>query len=1064
MKNLEKKALGWADWAIAGALAVSAAVLYFASMANYVFPGESARLAAVWSGLDTSGFTMYPLAKAVAGLFGYGNAFAPVCGAVSVAALYLLIVFCARARITGESFLEHTSPAARFGGAVAAVVFMLMPAVREASTHLEPRIFDVMWALLSLLLLVPFVRAPKYAAWIFPVAAGAMAGFGLTDSPLFLFLLPVHFFATWAAAKRRGGRGYGAAAVFLLVFIAAFFAYAPSAFGDFGEGLRFLKKAAKAYREPRNWMLVFFFSTLPFVISLFSARKAFGERSGWTQWLFHIAMTFVSILAIATPLAPSSLMRPYGVLPVAASAYAAFTVGYLAVYWWLQARSVGRVNESLRNASALRTGRYIAFVSGGVYAVALLFSSLLNLFAFDRDAGAFADKVADRILADLGDRTWFVSDGTLDDHLRFAARRSGRELNLVCIHRDLDKRYLAELAELVKARKLGGERNGDLAISLSLGVLTFVQDWFAADPSAAKSVAVFGSPDLWYAAKVKPVPEFLFFGADPARAPDWGAWKEFDELLKAPKGWGSYRLWSVSDPVERMRLNLRRHVGLIANNRGVWLQDAGKDDEAFALYELVLNDIDADNVCALFNEFELARAGNKKALAKKAAVERALKAIVEDKSRRYRLWALANYYGYIRNPEIFMKLGFAWARSGRPGEALQQIHRAIDFIPTDKRSALLNMMAALYASESDRKKSRETYESVLASDAGNHDALIGLMRLELLDGNQEKALEYLAKATAAAGDDPRMRTEVALLHMMRGELDRAGEILRKATDADNGDLQAWSLLGAVTIQKIDATKDGKKRAELMKYLEDVVLATMEKQARSASDYYLQTTRAFVLLRKNEDRRREARDAFVAAARARPDIDATADIILGLDISLNDTADAERQAREVLRRNRKAPLANYVMGSLALQNGRMVEAETFLRRAVDTPKPVVLALNDLAEVLRRNRNFKEAETHARKATRIDPNLYVAWETLGAILLDAKGDLGEAEECVKKACELSKGKDGKESDVRMLITLARVQLARGETARGKGTLRKVNARIGELSEYERREFEELRKSAR
>ena len=153
-----------------------------------------------------------------------------------------------------------------------------------------------------------------------------------------------------------------------------------------------------------------------------------------------------------------------------------------------------------------------------------------------------------------------------------------------------------------------------------------------------------------------------------------------------------------------------------------------------------------------------------------------------------------------------------------------------------------------------------------------------------------------------------------------------------------------------------------------------------------------------------------------------------------------------------------------MGSLALQKGEYAEAEAFLRRAVDGPKPVVLALNDLAEVLRRGEKYDEAETFARKATQTDPNLYVAWETLGAIIMDRKGDLDEAERCVQKACELSKGDDGRDVDVRMLVSLARVQLAKGDKPRGKGTLRKVAARIDELSDFERREFEEIRKSAK
>ncbi len=1066
MERPQNKKLTAVDWLIAGVLAVVAAILYFASLANYIYPGESARLSALWNGLDASTFTMYPLAKAFAGLFGYGNLFAPICGALSVAAIYLVVSFFVCARTSQDDFAEQIVSARRLGGVIAAVVFMLTPAVREAATHLEPRLFDILWVLLATLLLPLFARAPKFIAWAVPLVLGVMMGLGLADSPLFLLLLPFFFMAVWRTSKVRGGSGYVAATIFLLIFIVAFFSYAPGAFGSFGEGLKFLKSLANAYIGTPNWLFVFLFATVPFFIALFSSNTAFRAQSdGWMQRLFHSTMTFVSILAIATPLAPSSLMRPYGVLPVAACAFATMTVGYLVVYWYLQFKAVrlGRAEDSARGD--INFGRIIALVCGGIYAVALLFSSLLNLFTFDRNAGAFADKVADRILADLGDRIWFVTDGTLDDHLRFAARRSGRELNLICLQRDLDKKYLADLSELVKAKELGGEKNNDLVISLSsFGVLTFMQDWLSVDPAAAKAVAVFGSPDLLYAAKIKPIPELLFFGADPARTPDWGAWPEFDQLLSAPHGWGSYRLWTVKNPLDRMRLNLRRHLGLIANNRGVWLQDEGKPDEAFEMYERVLNEIDTDNVCALFNEFELARAGNKKALAKKTTIERALKAIVDDENRRYRLWTLANYYGYIRSPEIFMKLGFAWARSGRPGEALQQIHRAIDLVPTDKRTAFINMMAALYANENEQGKSRELYESVLAKDANNHDALIGLMRLELLEGNSEKALTYLEQATEAAGDDPRLRTEVALLHMMRGELDQARELLRQVTDANRDNLQAWSLLGAVTIQKIDATKDEKEKAALMKYLEDVVLATMEKQARSSSDYHLQTTRAFILLRKKEDRRREARDAFIAASRARPDITATAEIILDLDIALNDTVDAERQAREVLRRNRKAPRANYVMGSLALQNGRMEEAEMFLRRAADAQRPDVLALNDLAEVLRRKKNFQSAEKYARRAVAAAPKLYVAWETLGAILLDSKGDLNEAEECVKKACELSKDKNGKEADVRMLITLARVQLARGETARGKGTLRKVKDRLGELSEFERHEFEELRKSAR
>jgi len=210
--------------------------------------------------------------------------------------------------------------------------------------------------------------------------------------------------------------------------------------------------------------------------------------------------------------------------------------------------------------------------------------------------------------------------------------------------------------------------------------------------------------------------------------------------------------------------------------------------------------------------------------------------------------------------------------------------------------------------------------------------------------------------------------------------------------------------------------------------------------------------------------KSARDAFIVVAKERPDISATSDMILGLDIQMNDVDDAERQAVDTLATNRKDPLANYVMGSIALRKDNLDEAETHLRISAEAANPMPMALNDLAELLRRRKNYEEAEAFARKATAADPKLYVAWETLGSTLMDAGKSFDEAEQCVQKACDLSKDENGKLADVRMLISLARVQIKRGEMARGKGTLRTVLGRIDELTEFEKREFEELRKSAR
>ena len=1034
------------NWLLAGAFGLVAAIVYFCSTATYAYPGTSAHLMALWRGLVSGGSANSPFMAVFAKALGGGNLIAPICGIIAVVMFFHLVYAFVAWRIRNENMVFRRNRIALIAAITATSVFFLTPAVREAATHLEPRMFDFMWALICLALALPFFRLSKGLSLLFPALLGAMVALGLCDSALFIAFMPFYLVLVVMMAFRHGRKPYLPVFLFALAAIVTLLVAVNALGAGLLPTLRNLSRELMGYNATPGWLFVLLFTTLPFVVALFSSGRAFTEKPGLVPWLFHGAMSFVVILAVATPLSPSALMEPYGILPVATSAFAAAVAGYLVAFWW--------VNRD----------RAVGIITGGILAFVLAVTCVWNLFSFDGDAGDFADKVARRVISDLGSRRWLVTDGTLDDHLALVAAESGKDVHFISLARDLDVKYLDELGEIVEKEGIGGSKNGALRLSLSLGVLPFVQDWFASDPTAAKDVAIFGAPDLWFSAGLTPVPEFLFFGADETVVPDWTGWKEFDAILKAPKGWGSYHDRKVSNPVDRMRFNLRRHIGFVANNRGVYLQDKKRDDEAFAMYELVLNEIDRDNICAIFNEVAMVGQNHPQATKKKKDLERMLKAAVEDKSRRYLLWRLGTYYGYIRNPDTFIRLGHAWARSGRPGDALSQIRRAIDFVPSDKKTILLNMMAALYASENDQRKSRSIYEAVLAQDAKDHDALIGMMRLELLDGNSQKALEYLQRAAENSGEGKRAKIELAMVAMMKNDLAQAKALLRKAVDSDTKDMQAWSLLASVVMQQIDAAKNEKEKTALSKELEDEIMPSMEKRTSDQFDYYLQATKGFVLLRKGEEKRRDARDAFVVAAKARPDISATQDLVLGLDISLDDKEHAEDHAREVLRRNRKAPLANYVMGSLALGRGRYADAEAYLRIAAEAPQPVVLALNDLAEVLRRTKNFADAARYARLATEKAPGLYVAWETLGSVLMDADQNLDEAEACIRKACELSKDKNGHEADIRMLVSLARVQVRRNDVQHAKVTIRKVRARIKELSEFEKREFEDVVKGVR
>ena len=152
-----------------------AAVVYFASMANYAFPGESAHLQALWRGLDFTTAAPYPLMAIYAKLLGAGNVLAPICGTLSVGLLFLLVCFFVRQRIHGEHTARKAEQISLVAATVAAVVFMLTPAVRSAASHLEPRLFDATWALLLFVLAIPFLLVDSGVALVFPALMGALA-------------------------------------------------------------------------------------------------------------------------------------------------------------------------------------------------------------------------------------------------------------------------------------------------------------------------------------------------------------------------------------------------------------------------------------------------------------------------------------------------------------------------------------------------------------------------------------------------------------------------------------------------------------------------------------------------------------------------------------------------------------------------------------------------------------------------------------------------------------------------------------------------------------------------
>ncbi|MDD4019670.1 MAG: tetratricopeptide repeat protein [Kiritimatiellae bacterium] len=1060
------------DWLLSLGLGVLAAVVYGLTLSKGVYPGESARLMSVYSGIETLELPLHPLWGAAVSwlstltIFSLPvrlNMFSAVCAVLSVMLLYRLVSFLIHDVIYEEYSVQYAPRVACWAGAVSALAFLFAVPVWHAATRLQYQGFDLLLVLAAAYLLVLYA---EYRWRVFLVLFSVLQGVGVVESVIFIPMAPVFLTFLIYVLWKRGDltlprvtwMGVLAAAGMSLYYFSAKRFLLTHDGGSLGltsvmDVLVMVWKSQIRQLQsgvPRvGWLILLLMSVVPWVAGGLAAFRALNNERSWSQYILHFTLSVLVILGLTNAaISPWEILRPFGRLPVCSYAMLAMTAGYLVAYWYLLLKVERPRRGHETSVLTKRVGDWMGLLITYPLVAIVVLAALINSFECGARRGAFADRCATEILNRMGDRTWFVTDGTLDAHLQIMSRERGKELNLICLQKDMSPFYLKSMARLIEQKRLFAPADMQrMKSTLDLGILPFLQDWFAMDKEIEKKVAVFGVPDFWYTAGITPVPEYFFFSGSrdikefkdkPLLATYTAFWNEMDKVLAANKK-------SSDDPAIRLRAHLRRHMGFVANNLGVLLEDLEKDADAYAVYTYVHSKLDPDNISALFNLFEMARAEGGVANANKESIERELKDFIGNLKQKYPLWSLSRYYGYVRSPEIFARLGWGWALSGQTGAALAGVIRAINLLPTDQRVNAMQTMAAIYSLSDDRNKTEAVYQDIIKSDPNNRTAMLGMARLAVQEGALDKARLWLEKA--AKSDDKRgsLGVEWAVIHLMNNDVGRARLALQEVTDLQPKNLQAWAMLAMVQLQQ-NETED----------LEKVLLPKMENIAGTVDNYFIQVTRAQLAMKKGKNFQRTAREGFIRASMLRPDIPGVKDMILQLDIAMNDQESAKLHARQVLRTNRKHALANYVMGSLRLQEGAYGEAEDFLRRSVEA-KPSAAALNDLAEVLRRIRRFDDAEQQARAAIKLSPDLYVAWETLASVLLEADKNIDEAEKAVSKAISLFA------DDLRLRITFARILLKKGEIERARETIRQIKKRQGELSKFDQAELARLSEAA-
>jgi tetratricopeptide (TPR) repeat protein len=338
------------------------------------------------------------------------------------------------------------------------------------------------------------------------------------------------------------------------------------------------------------------------------------------------------------------------------------------------------------------------------------------------------------------------------------------------------------------------------------------------------------------------------------------------------------------------------------------------------------------------------------------------------------------------------------------------------------------------------ERSESIYAEILQGDPENSRAMVSLARLSARKGALDTARDWLTRAQTAGADKTRLALEWAAISLMSGDPEKARLALTEVTELQPKNMQALGMLAVAMLQQ-NETDEVEKR----------VLPKMESVAGTPDHYLVQVTRGQLAFRKGKENYNTAREAFERAAALRPGVVVLLEWILRLDFLLDDKAQAERHARQILRVNRDNSFANYVMGSLMMERGRGTESEEYLRRSLLSTRTAA-SLNDLAELLRQNGKIREAEDYARAAVNLAPDLYNAWDTLGGVLVASKR-YDEAEEAFNKALDIFK------DDLRVHLNLALLLQRRGNLVRAREIVTGLLLRRLELPPKERADLDRL-----
>lgn len=1054
--NNEVKSLKLTDLVIGAGLGLLSLVVYLFTLSAGAFPGESSRLIIEFTGIFPKFLPTHPLWGIVVWMVAhipFGgiaiklNLLSAIFGAGVIWLVYDLMQYVVW-KLTEHDITNavRNKFASRISGVVAALFLAFSIPFWMLSTRAHTATFDLLLMLLCLKFFINWlIDAKRWSAALivfFLVLVSAEFATAILLVPILGAVILLRLWkvgnlnvTTYVWLAVAGLAGLSIYFISTGIFVNSAPGYELREYNNYFHVLKLVLKQQYillAHSLPKEgWLVILFLTVVPWLTALVIGRRGLNDEKDFSFYILHIIMTALALLTLF-----NSKISPWGLLGqnvvfasgrilVTPYLLSATLFGYLAAYWFLLPVNLWEKHAENRTVIILR--KWLGPVLASLALISICVVPFLNYAVANGKQAKFINVYADAFVDQLSGQKWVLADGSADDQILIAAYDKDKPITVISMPRtrsDLYMRYIASQFDSIRIKNLA-----------RLGIMPMLHEWISTDPNISADLAVQAMPDLWIGEDFVPVPDCAYFiGTKESESLD------FDKLIKDHDAFWAKVVPVLKDAdshitgLKGLNAYLIRYMGLIANNLGVLLEDNEKEEQAFKAYSKS-REIDPENISALLNQFALSERGVGGEQSEQ--IKKDVEEIVNNLDQKLHVWSLARHYGYVRMPQAFAQMGINWAISGKPGLAVAGIKKAMELSPEKNHTAMKQVLAGIYLSDNDRVASKDIYEELLKTNPKDIKALLGMLKVELSEGNTKKALKYLKKARAAGVDSSSVALEWASILAVHGNKAKARVVLNELLEKENPPQKAWQLLVAILVEDKD-------QVELKRCIEQMRIKLPEQN--------IFTIMAEGNLALMENDVESAREYFEAVLAMTPNNQLALTILLKLDVIQGRMDMAKKHSHRLLLLDSDNALANYITGGIQLQQGDLLLAEDSMRQALGSMRsPAVL--NDLAWVLQLLKKYDEAEKLAREAVEQNTEFGGGYDTLGYILIKLNR-LPEAEEALNKALVIMNG----HPDV--LFHLAELHEKSADKVKLKQDIKKLDKVSEYLSDDQHRKLEEIK----